>query len=182
MNRDNGYLIGNQFAKGHKPNRTSFKKGFIPWNKNRKGIHLSRKSEFKKGNKPVNHLTVGSLVVRIDKNKAPRRWIKISEPNKWQLYSVWLWEYLYGIVPSGFLVHHKNGLSLDDRPENLELLSRKEHIQAHREQLRAGKRFHLKVQTILYPQETASRCLSGYEMIPEIIKIRQGQKALFESA
>lgn len=26
-------LLGNQNAKGHKPNRTSFKKGLIPWNK-----------------------------------------------------------------------------------------------------------------------------------------------------
>jgi len=30
------YLLGNQFAKGNKPNKTSFKKGHIPWNKGRK--------------------------------------------------------------------------------------------------------------------------------------------------
>ena len=34
MIRDNSYLKGNQFAKGNKPNSTSFKKGQIPWNKN----------------------------------------------------------------------------------------------------------------------------------------------------
>jgi len=30
MARDNSYLVGNQFAKGHKPNKTTFKKGDAP--------------------------------------------------------------------------------------------------------------------------------------------------------
>lgn len=33
---------------------TQFKKGFTPWNKDKKGIHLSVKSEFKKGMIPWN--------------------------------------------------------------------------------------------------------------------------------
>ena len=41
------------FQKGHAPFRGIekgwFKKGFIPWSKLHKGIHLSPKSEFKKG-------------------------------------------------------------------------------------------------------------------------------------
>lgn len=40
---------GNQYAKGNKPNKTSFKKGQIPWCKGLKGIHLSPKTEIKKG-------------------------------------------------------------------------------------------------------------------------------------
>lgn len=44
------------FKKGHPgylnhPNKTSFKKGNIPWTKGKKGIHLSIKTEFKKGQK-----------------------------------------------------------------------------------------------------------------------------------
>lgn len=46
-----------QFKKGHPgylkhPNRTSFKKGDIPWMKEKKGIHLSPRTEFKKGHIP----------------------------------------------------------------------------------------------------------------------------------
>jgi hypothetical protein len=33
-----GMNLGNQFAKGSKPNKTAFKKGQIPWNKDTKGI------------------------------------------------------------------------------------------------------------------------------------------------
>ena len=39
---------GNQFRKGLKP-ANAFPKGSIPWNKNKKDIHLSPNSEFKKG-------------------------------------------------------------------------------------------------------------------------------------
>lgn len=37
-----------KFSKGHK---LGFKKKHIPWNKGKKGIHLSPKSEFKKGDR-----------------------------------------------------------------------------------------------------------------------------------
>jgi len=43
------FIKGNKCAKGNKPNKTSFKKGQIPWNKNIKGIHYSPETEFKKG-------------------------------------------------------------------------------------------------------------------------------------
>ena len=57
--RDNSYLIGNQFAKGHAPNKTSFKKGHKTWNIGvktgiipktafKKGEHFSQTTEFKK--------------------------------------------------------------------------------------------------------------------------------------
>lgn len=36
--KDDSYLLGNQHAKGHKPNTTCFKKGIIPWNKGTKGV------------------------------------------------------------------------------------------------------------------------------------------------
>jgi len=92
--RDNAYLIGNQFAKGHKPNSTSFRKGNRPWNKGRKGIHLSPATEFKKGHLSFDINPVGITTIRVDKNGTPRRWIKMAQPNFWIPYAVWLWEYL----------------------------------------------------------------------------------------
>lgn len=36
-------MIGNQLAKGQKPNKTTFKKGMVPWNKGKKFSAKSRK-------------------------------------------------------------------------------------------------------------------------------------------
>ena len=199
--RDNTYLKGNKFAARQGPNRTSFKKGMRPWNKGKKGIHLSPSSEFKKNGISINHLPVGSLRKRKDKNGRVRRWIKIGEPRQWKLYAVYLWEYLFGCIPDDELVHHRNDNCLDDRPENLELMTRAEHIAAHREKLVAAKVTHLKVQFKLYPEITSRRRLRGYKFASDIgrkirtfrsrlaleqetsmsqVEARQGQKALWE--
>ena len=37
-------MLGNQFAKGSQPNKTSFKRGFTPWNKGKKASLASRKN------------------------------------------------------------------------------------------------------------------------------------------
>jgi hypothetical protein len=47
-------MLGNKHALGNLPNKTSFKKGQISINKGRKGMHISPKTEFKKGMKPWN--------------------------------------------------------------------------------------------------------------------------------
>ena len=48
MKRDYSYMINNQFAKGNKPNQTSFRKETIPWNKGTKGICKPNEGSFKK--------------------------------------------------------------------------------------------------------------------------------------
>lgn len=135
MERNNQYLIGNKFAQGNKPNTTSFKKGHIPWNKGVKGIHNSLLTEFKKGCKSLNKKEVGTITIRTHR-KEKRQWIKVSEPNTWEVYAVYLWKkYNNKEIPKGYIIHHKNKNKLDDRIENLELLSRKEHINIHRKDL-----------------------------------------------
>lgn len=136
MNRDNSYLIGNKFAKGKKGNATTFKKGHIPWNKGIKGIHNSPNTEFKKGRVSKNKRDIGSITLRTHKGET-RQWIKVAEPNKWKLYSVYLWETYNGMKPpKGYVIHHINKDKLDDRIDNLKLLSRSEHINIHRDDLR----------------------------------------------
>lgn len=131
-------MVGNKYRVGKKPS-FSFAPGHTPWNKDKKGIHLSPASEFKKGMKSINHLPVGQLVIRTDKNGTKRRWIKIAEPNRWTEYAKWVWVHRGGrSIPRGLLVHHVNGNALDDRFENLQLVTRSEHINLHRKQLEAA--------------------------------------------
>ena len=132
MERNNDYLKGNQHAKGHKPNSTCFKKGFIPWNKGKKGIHLSPNSEFKKGQKPVTYLPVGSEVNRTDKNGKTRVWIKASDPDVWMMKSRFVWISNNGEIPKGLIVHHNDENCLNDNISNLALMTRKAHFEIHK--------------------------------------------------
>lgn len=129
--RDNSYLIGNQFAKGNKPNNTSFKEGCIPWNKGKKGTHFSPKTEFKKGQKGINWEAIRSINYRIDKSNKKRRWIKIAEPNIWVEYAKFIWIKNNGKIPKDYLIHHIDENTLNDTINNLCLLTRKEHFEIH---------------------------------------------------
>lgn len=131
MKRNNDYLKGNQHAKGSKPNSTAFGKGHKPWNKGKKGIHLSPKSEFKKGQKSANHRPVGTKTVRIDKAGKERTWIKVDEPKTWVLFAVFVWIQNNGEIPKGLILHHLDENTMNDLPENLALLTRKAHFEIH---------------------------------------------------
>jgi hypothetical protein len=144
MKRDNSYLIGNQWALGNKPNSTSFRKGQEPWNKNLKGVHLSRSSEFKKGQRGIHYVPVGTVRVRVDKSGKHRRWIKTSDAGKrqfqWTIYATWLWEQKHGKIPAGLLIHHLDGDSMNDALSNYALVTRARHIEIHRNDLLAAKK------------------------------------------
>ncbi len=129
--RDNSYLIGNQFAKGNKPNGTSFKKGHKTWNKGKKGIHYSPETEFKKGQKAINWETVGSINCRVDKGNKKRQWIKIKEPNIWIEYAKFVWIKNNGKISEGYLIHHIDENTQNDDINKLCLLTRKGHFEIH---------------------------------------------------
>ena len=113
-------------------NKTTFAKGHTPWNKNKKGIHLSRKRENKKRSKPVNWKPVGTITQRKDKNKTTRKWIKIKEPNIWMELYRYNWKKAGRKFKKNYVIHHIDKNSLNDKLENLILLSRAEHINIHR--------------------------------------------------
>jgi len=106
-----------------------------------KGIVKRRNSpatEFKKGAIPINKDITGTIRIRFRMNNKdkPRKWIKIAEPNIWILYAKYVWQKAYGIIPNKLLIHHINHNTLDDRIDNLMLLSRAEHMNIHRKQLK----------------------------------------------
>jgi hypothetical protein len=137
MNRDDSYLLGNKFAVGNAANRTSFQKGIVPWNKGRRGVRVSPQTEFKKGEKSINWVSIGTITVRADKNShTPRRWIKFKDDFKagsqnWMEYAKWLWIKENGAIPAGMCIHHINNDSMDDTIVNLIPVTRQEHPRLH---------------------------------------------------
>jgi hypothetical protein len=107
------------------------------WNKGTSGIMKKNKTSFKKGDIPYNKLPLGTIRVRTDK-QMKRNWIKVSK-NKWELLYRHVWEQENGKIPNGYVIHHKDFNSLNDKIENLEVVTRKNHINIHREDLIYGK-------------------------------------------
>lgn len=113
-----------------------FEKGLVPWNKGVKGLRMSPATEFKKGQRPVGWTKVGTVRIRTEKRRRRRAWIKIAEPNVWQLRAVMVWARAYGSVPKGCVVHHLDRDVLNDSLTNLACISRAAHINEHRMELR----------------------------------------------
>lgn len=88
----------NDLPKKAIPNSGCYRKGDVPWNKDRKMPEETKKklekTWFKKGEIPKNHRPIGST--RID-NKDGYMMIKIAEPNKWALYHRYLYEKAHGV-------------------------------------------------------------------------------------
>ena len=134
----NDHKIGNKWRSGKTPTN-SFKKGHTPWNKDLKGTHFSPATEYKKGRTSEKWMPVGTTTIRTDKNGAKRAFIKVGEPNVWKLRAVIVWESHNGPVPKGMVVHHRDHDSLNDDIMNLASVTRREHINIHRQDLRQSK-------------------------------------------
>ena len=90
-----------------------------------KGLQIGGKeTQFKKGNLPHNHLPVGSRVVNTDGYLVE----KIADPNTWEFVHVRTWEAVNGKRPPGHLLRFKNGDRMNCSIENLECISRREHM------------------------------------------------------
>ena len=129
-----------------------FLKGLIPWNKDKKGIHLSPATEFKKGLRPATKVDVGTVKYRKHKRDGIRAWIKIGEPNIWKLRAVAVWESSNGReLPSGYVVHHKDRNKLNDHPSNLQAMTRAEHLLEHRPEYERKRRASLARKPLVTP-------------------------------
>jgi hypothetical protein len=115
---------------------TAFQAGNSPWNAGMKGIHLSPKSEFKAGRAPNNHDEVGAVKVRKTKGGQERAFVKIAEPSVWRERAKVVWEKHHGPIQSGLIIHHKDRNPPNDAIENLQAMTRAEHINEHRHELK----------------------------------------------
>jgi Ni,Fe-hydrogenase I large subunit len=70
-------------------------------------------------------------------NGVLRRWVKVGDGRFVQNYRVVL-EKAGVCVPRGHVVHHRDGNQLNDALGNLEVLTRKEHLERHPEIMEAA--------------------------------------------
>lgn len=121
-----------------------FKKGQVSWNKGKTWDEFmpkesqanSRKTTFKKGNKPHNYRPVGSE--RITKDGFVE--IKIAEPNKWDIKARVICENAYGKIPKGYKVIYLDGNKLNLELSNLKIVSAAEELIMNRNNLRFNKK------------------------------------------
>ena len=77
----------------------------------------------KRGPKPKHHLPEGTIT--------RKGYHRIFRGGRLVMAHRWVWEQRHGPIPDGMQVHHANGDKLDNRIENLELLSPLEHKREH---------------------------------------------------
>ncbi len=96
-------LLGNQYAKGNKPNKTSFTTVNT----------LERHASWKGG---------------IQKTKRDGYYIAYATKKRMPL-ARWKWQQVNGEIPKNYVVIHKNGDRYDDGIGNLEAITRAENLQ-----------------------------------------------------
>lgn len=127
-------MRGNKFRTGLCPTN-AFREGHKTWNKGMKGIHLSPLSEFKAGERPEKRAKLGEQRNRKCRGGEIRCFVKVAHPNSWMLRAHHVWIAEKGDIPKGNLIHHHDRDPLNDDISNLRCLTRKEHIDEHRDDL-----------------------------------------------
>lgn len=109
-------------------NKSWFKKGHVPWNKNVKGIHLSPETEFNSSVYGKAHPSWKGGVQKMTKD-CYYHW---TGPNKRKRRPRVMWEKYHGSIPEGHVIWHINGDNTDDRLENLECITRGEMMKRNK--------------------------------------------------
>ena len=101
-----------------------------------------------------------------------RRWWEGSGHDRRKLHQVtehrWVWTAAYGLVPSGYSVHHRDGNKRNNALSNLELLATADHVQLHAAQKDKGAAYrrerHNRYSREWYRRkvEAAGRQVRGY--------------------
>ena len=103
---------------------TRYRPGSVPANKGTKGVcgvhPNSRRTQFKKGQKAINHRPIGSERVNVEGYIE----IKVAEPNKWDLKQRVVWREQVGEIPPSHVIAFRDGNPLNCVVENLECVSR----------------------------------------------------------
>jgi len=108
-----------------------FEKGRLPFNKGTKGLMKWNKTSFKKGSVPHNAKPIGYERTTVDGYVQ----VLINEtnphtgyPNRFVLKHRHIWEQANGKIPKGCILIFKDGNSLNVELDNLEMITRSEHV------------------------------------------------------
>lgn len=113
---------------GVRGSKTRFQKGNVPWTKGKKGLDCGGKAtQFRKGHTAHNRVPVGTVVMAtIGYLK-----VKVAEPKKWRWVHRMVWEEMKGPIPKGMMLVFKDRNAENVEPDNLELITREEHMRRH---------------------------------------------------
>lgn len=117
-----------------------FQKGCVPENKgktwdeymSKEAQEKARRTCFKKGHIPKNHMPVGTIAKTTDGYMVR----KIGEPDEWEFIHRATWEEHHGPIPEGMCVIFKDGNKENCDINNLALISRTENAIINRKHLR----------------------------------------------
>jgi len=115
-----------------------FLKGLMPWNKNKKGIHLSPDTEFKSGEDHTgeNHPSWNGGE-QTPKNDCTHVWTGTNERVRKPRM---IYQEAHGPIPAGHVIYHIDGNKRNDDPSNLEAISRGELMQRNANEARELKK------------------------------------------
>lgn len=111
-----------------------FQKGREPGNKGKKqseycspeALEASRKTQFRKGNHPVNEMQIGAISTTRDGHLIRKKSMTGAQWERWEFLHRAVWEEHNGPIPEGMVVVFRNGDKKDVRIDNLMLISRGE--------------------------------------------------------
>lgn len=110
-------------------NKGTYKPGNSPWNKEKKGIHLSPDSEIKKDQWVGEDHPSWKGGVQQSKNDCTYLWTgngkRVRRPKQ-------VYEEAYGPIPKGWVIIHLDGNKDNDLLTNLEAISRAELLKRNR--------------------------------------------------
>ena len=102
-------------------NKGSFKSGNVPWNRDKKGIHLSPETEFKPGQNVGKDSNFWKGGIQKPKSDCTHLY---AGPNKRIRRPVFVWEKRYGKIPKGWCVIHLDKNKDNDDIDNLMIIPR----------------------------------------------------------
>ena len=82
------------------------------------------------------HLTFNEVMPDQKSKKQPYAWLSSSQRKSRKSEHRLIAEHNYGAIPKGHVVHHRDFDPLNNAPENLQVMSREDHIKLHSEHMK----------------------------------------------